>query len=144
MKKLLISILLITSLTFSVLAQEPVRTLAEAKKANRTLVSFRLGQISLERRGHGYLIIAQTDNYFDKPFVIYIGFTKEEALKTIDAMIDFPSGTSAWFFVDCLNQDINMDMIGSTIYIRNKDFYGSATTTKRELQIMRSKIAKQK
>lgn len=84
MKKILIA--LIAALAF-------LPTIAEAqisvtsKSNNEKLLSIRMGFITLNYDGSYYLGM-QTTNQFDNHMILPLGKTKEEAIKTVQALID--------------------------------------------------------
>lgn len=80
-----IIVLIIAALTFCTISEAQISV--KSKSTTERLLSIRMGFITLNYDGQ-YFLAMSTTNQFDKPMILPLGKTKNEATETIKSLIE--------------------------------------------------------
>ena len=115
-----------------------------ATAQSKTICNFRMGQMKLNHASNGYNIELNTNHSWDDDYIkIYLG-EKEDAIKLLDAMIEFNAYDLRWSFADHYGEMFGFKKTKVNISITKSGYYGNAYTTNNELKRVRKMIVKQK
>lgn len=106
-----------------------------SKVSTERLLSIRMGFIELKYNGSYYLMMSTT-NRFDDPIILLLGKDKEEAMQTLQSLIDITTSIKKGDCVTIQNASEELQIYRyakNTISIYSEGRAGSANTNKSEL-----------
>lgn len=110
---------------------------------SKTIWNFRMGQVKLNQANNGYNIELNTNHLWDVDYIkIYLG-EKEDAIKLLDAMIEYDRYELGWSFADFYGDFFGFRKSKVNITITKSGYYGEAKTTNGELKRMKKMILQQ-
>lgn len=134
MKKILI--ILITLMMMPVVAEAQE---AWKPKTPRKTMNFRFGIVQLERDGYYYTIWLKTNHPWDEHMVIHLGNGRDEALKSIEQLIEISNADGNIRYFD--KAEIYVGLAQMTIKrIEGEVFFGEAIIGDGELKRMKKFI----
>ena len=140
MKKIIIIILFLLHLMPIASAQIQVKKAPTSK----TLISLRMGMVSLSQIGDNFYLVLQSDNQYDKAYVIHLGKEKAASIQSLESLIEIASTIKKDDFYQLDNTDENLTimrgLVKTEIWIKGRYHAGYGKTSKGELEKILDKL----
>lgn len=107
-------------------------------------MSLRMGMVSLNQIGDNFYLVLQSDNHYDKAYVIHLGKEKAASMQSLESLIEIASTIKKDDFYQLDNTDENLTimrgLVKTEIWIKGRYHAGYGKTSKGELEKILDKL----
>ena len=140
MKKILI--LIISALYLIPIASAQIQI--TKRNSFKTLISLRMGMVSLEQKGEDFYLMLLSDNPYDNPYIIHLGNGKKASMESLESLIDIADTIKKHdiYEIDMQKErlTITRGLIKSEIWIKSIYKAGYGKTSMGELKRLLDKL----